>query len=356
MPYIPSELQDIAKRVAQGEQPQVSVRTLLGWFAESYRTKRAIREIDAALAVQHVKTDPHYNLTWLDGLISFLPAATEEANTPAAPTVVNRQVTLGDSLELLDSVALSLAVEIDPTYRIRRLKIAHRIPTSVAPDATVQHAVTLMLKNDFSQLPAMSTEREVKGLFSWKSLGSRVSQGQACTLVREAIDRHCEVTADASLFSVIPLIQEHDCILIRDSDRKIVGIMTAYDISATFGHLAEPFLVLGEIENHIRNLIRSKFTLEELVSNRDPGDLYRKIEAAEDLTFGEYIHLLENPERWTKLCLQIDRNLFVKDLDEIRRIRNDVMHFDPEGISESDRDSLRNFAEFLRRLERLRKK
>jgi hypothetical protein len=74
------------------------------------------------------------------------------------------------------------------------------------------------------------------------------------------------------------------------------------------------FLVLGEIENHIRNLVRGKFTAEELTSIRDPDDSARTIENVEDLTFGEYLRLLENCERWERLGLQIDRPTFVKEL------------------------------------------
>jgi hypothetical protein len=78
------------------------------------------------------------------------------------------------------------------------------------------------------------------------------------------------------------------------------------------------------------------------------------IEAVDDLTFGEYLRLVENPDRWEKLDLQIDRVLFIKEVDEVRRIRNDVMHFDPEGIESSDVNILRYFMAFLRRLQKLR--
>jgi DNA-directed RNA polymerase specialized sigma54-like protein len=37
-------------------------------------------------------------------------------------------------------------------------------------------------------------------------------------------------------------------------------------------------------------------------------------------------------------------------LDQVRKIRNDVMHFDPAGIQATDLQSLRNFARFLRKL------
>ena len=45
----------------------------------------------------------------------------------------------------------------------------------------------------------------------------------------------------------------------------------------------------------------------------------------------------------------MNRGLFVKTLDEVRRIRNDVMHFDPEGIQEQDVQSLRDFVRLMRR-------
>jgi hypothetical protein len=95
---------------------------------------------------------------------------------------------------------------------------------------------------------------------------------------------------------------------------------------------------------------------KEFVHTADPDDSARTIENVEDLSFGDYLRLLENRERWERLGLQIDRPTFVKDLDEVRMIRNDVMHFDPEGIGEPEVTKIRKFAEFLRLLEKLRRK
>jgi len=57
--------------------------------------------------------------------------------------------------------------------------------------------------------------------------------------------------------------------------------------------------------------------------------------------------LLQKEDRWEKLQLLIDRGSFIKRLEEIRDIRNDVMHFDPDGISEEDLQVLRDFTLFL---------
>ncbi len=66
------------------------------------------------------------------------------------------------------------------------------------------------------------------------------------------------------------------------------------------------------------------------------------------------MRLLENPKRWDRLKLAVDRVLFCKDLDRVRRIRNDVVHFDPDGITTEDLDMLRDFTRFLKQLEAIR--
>ena len=40
----------------------------------------------------------------------------------------------------------------------------------------------------------------------------------------------------------------------------------------------------------------------------------------------------------------------LKRLEKIREIRNDVMHFDPDGLEDEDLNTLREFAQFLKRL------
>jgi hypothetical protein len=96
-------------------------------------------------------------------------------------------------------------------------------------------------------------------------------------------------------------------------------------------------------------MIGTKFTSPELASAKDPGAAEREIKVVDDLTFGEYIRLLQNPDRWTKLQVAVDRVLFCGDLDAIRGIRNDVTHFDPDGITDDELEKLRDA--FLRQLE-----
>jgi hypothetical protein len=126
-----------------------------------------------------------------------------------------------------------------------------------------------------------------------------------------------------------------------------------YDISVTFVELREAVLLLSEIENLIREMLDGRFSKAELEKARDPLDAARKINDAIDLTFGEYVRLLQNPEAWEKLQTRIDRATFVGYLDKVRIIRNDTMHFDPDGIEDRKLQELRDFARLLKQIKEL---
>ncbi len=68
---------------------------------------------------------------------------------------------------------------------------------------------------------------------------------------------------------------------------------------------------------------------------------------------GEYIRLLENPAHWEKVKLRIDRTTFVEQLQSVRRIRNDIMHFDPDPLGKDDLLRLRQFVAFMQTLREL---
>jgi CBS domain-containing protein len=345
-----TRLQDIARALKDSEPvPPVAVRAFLSWFWNSQRRGRWIASwIRERLEEAGLKTVPDFESTYLDAEIKF-ELATEEAN-PATET----QGETAQVVKAPDNIGIRVSPPAfaDPTYRISKLAAANRVPISVKPDSSLTEAVTLMMANDFSQMPVMGNERDVKGTISWQSIGTRLSLGQAPKLVREAMDPHAEVSSDASLFSAIPVIVEQGYALVRSAlDKKISGIITTSDLSLQFEQLSEPFLLLGEIENHIRRIIDPRFSCDELAAVRDDADESRDVKSVADLTFGEYKRLLEEPSRWAALHLDIDRGVFIQLLEKVRVIRNEVMHFDPDGIEDDSLATLRDFAKFLRTLQ-----
>jgi predicted transcriptional regulator len=332
-------LQAIAEQIKEGRQPDtVSVRTLLQWFYAQRRGSNVVWRIRRQLREAGLATEPDFESSWIDAQIQFV-AAIEDAG-------------IDESSDVGSNGAAEVEVDApDPTYRISKLESANRTPVWVNQDETLAVAVALMLANDYSQLPVMQDERNVKGMISWGTIGKRLSLSLPSGLVRDCMTEQVNETGlDTSLFAAIDGIIKNEYVLVRRKDQTICGIVTTSDLSNQFLLLAEPFLLLGEIENHIRRMIDGRFSGEQLESVRDPSDGERTIETAADLTFGEYIRLLERPDHWSLFKLGIDRTVFVHKLDRVREIRNDVMHFDPDGTPGSDLQILRTFLKMLQEL------
>jgi CBS domain-containing protein len=229
--------------------------------------------------------------------------------------------------------------EIDPIPRISKLKAANldsefeegkgKGLVSVTRDTSLREAITLMILNDFSQLPIYSTSKgEVDGMVSWKSIGRNLGLGKKCITVNDCKEDITVLKYDTPLFDAVKDVLEKEVVLVRRIDKTISGIITTTDIGEEFISLAEPFLLIEQIENHVRRLLHEKFSPEEIQINSKYEEKTKEIKNLSDMTFGQYVRILENPERFNKLNIDIDRALFVKQLEEVRLIRNDVMHFD----------------------------
>jgi CBS domain-containing protein len=348
---IPDQLKQVAEQINQGTERSETVRILLSWFESERRGYWKVQEIRKALRKLRLKTEPDFEEAWIDAPVAFLTKPKKDK--PSVDSIAGVEAETNPQGNTNEApVPAKYSDGAHSRIKIGVLTAANTPPVCIAPDADVREATTLMMQNNFSQLPVTTSERDLKGIISWKSLGSRLSLGRPCKKVRECMDTASEIRSDASLFEAIQQIVQHECVLVRDATRKLTGIVTTDDLSVQFAQLGEPFLLLGQIENHIRNLIANKFTKTELAEVRDPADSGREIEDISDLSLGEYIRLLEEPRRWEKLEIQIDRKTFTAELKCIGRIRNDVMHFHPDGVGPEDLGTLRKFGRFLSDLEK----
>jgi CBS domain-containing protein len=348
---IPDQLRQLAEHVTQGGERSETVRTLLSWFDAERRGYWKVQEIRKALRKLKIKTEPDFEEAWIDASIAFLTKPKKEKPSPPADPKESLDPVQNTGENANEPIPGKNANGLHSRIKIGVLAAANKPPLCISPDADLSEAITLMLQHDFSQLPVTTTERDVKGIVSWKSLGSRLALGKQCKKVRDCMEPSTEIRSDASLFDAIQQIVEHECVLVRDATRKLTGIVTTEDLGRQFAQLGEPFLLLGQIENHVRNLIANKFTKAELAAVRNPADSGREIEDVSDLTFGEYTRLLENPKGWETFAIQIDRKTFTDELKRVAEIRNDVMHFHPDGVGPEDLHSLRKFTRFLNDLE-----
>lgn len=330
---------DQLEKIAQNLENQISqiekVRTILSWFGIQRRGRaKAISRISKALEKYKLTTIPNWEDVHIDADVKF---------------------------ELTTNVNIKEIAYSDPSHKVERLDSANQGQSlvSVKRDDSLSKAITLMLINDFSQLPVMQGDRNPEGFINWKTIGERLAlceEDKSCNLkVSDFMEKDIIVIPkNETIFNAIEQISKYDFLLVKDpTNGKITGIITAHDLNDQFKLLAKPFLLISEIENGLRQLInKARFLLPELQEARH-GDKSRNVEGIADLTFGEYKNLLAKPENWTKLNLKLDRVEFIKKLEKIRDLRNDIMHFDPDGLEEKDIEILEEFAYFLRALRNL---
>ena len=310
-------LKDVAHRMKQEFEndnvpspEEITAREFIRKFGWERRRPRLVNHIRNRLEHLALEVTPDFEFSYIDDVVRIelnAEAMGEAASTPP----------------------------VDPTHRIRMLTAARKKPISVKPNDQLCKATTVMLLHDYSQLPVMQSDRDLRGIISWESIGARLSLGQECRDVKDCMLPAQEVPSTTPLFDAIGTIVEFGYVLVRGSDNKITGIVTASDLSEQFVSMAGPFLFIGQIEGYLRQLIHRKFTVEELKCASNDGD---RIEGAADLTLGDYCRLLEKPDNWQKLKLEIDRPVFIKHLHEVREIRNDVMHFNVD-LEENDGDN-----------------
>lgn len=342
---IPDTLREIAERVSEGKKPRHTLRSLLGYFGQARRGSVVNHRIAEALAALDLRTEPDFRAAFIDDQLRFVPADAPPVEPPPA----------GDDDDVQEKVYVGQDARRDgSTFRVVRFldeeKLARGL-TSLAPDATIAEAVTLMLARDYSQIPVMTGERDLKGMVSWEAIGSAFGLGEAPRYVRDCMEPTDSIVGeDDSIFKLLDLVAQNEVALVRVRDRRFVTLFTAADLGVLYRDLSEQFILLGEIEDCIRALLeRGDFTTAQLASYRSP-DEEREVRRMDDLTFGGYLRILENPENWRRLKLGVDRATFVKELDEVRVIRNAVMHFDPDGLTPEQFERLNNVWAFLRRL------
>ena len=336
------EFAKIKSDVTDGRKVVMTVRDLLGLFEARRRRSGVVKRIRTELKDAGIVTNPDFTKVWIDAKIEFkktsdadcIDSATEDGQTGTVST---------DSTK-------------DSNFLISRLKAAVGGVISVNPQDTIQKAITLMLARDFSQLAVMSNERTLKGAISWKTIGKRLSHKHKLIEVKDAMEIAESIEDSETLFKATRQIIDHEYIFVRSpKSQKITGIVTATDLSEQFQSLSEPFLLMAQIENKIRNLLDGKFEVDKFRDACNPSDPDRKdrIESVADLTFGEYIRIIEEPENWTELDLSIDQKVFCGEMNMVREIRNDVMHFDPDGIDEEQYRQLRQFSRLMDELDSL---
>jgi len=340
------ELNSIVAALEAGKTAEpTTIRDFLGWFGAQRRTRLNVEYIEAQLAKAGVRTVPGYLNRWVDSPLGFELAREPDKSSKESARLSAATSTAGDATTEVEEGIKAEAD--DPSFRLGNVKSATGGLTSVKPNASLQEAVTLMMSRNYSQLPVMTGEREARGVISWKSIGARLAANVTSGEARNFMDGVRELPIDSSLFAAIPVIAEHGYVLVRASDKVYSGIVTASDIAFQFEDISKPFLLLAEIENQLRALIQRKLTKADVKKANSEEFLPSDFSSMHNLTFSNCVNALSHAENWDKLNLGMDRKLFCAELVEINKIRNGVMHFNPDPPDQAAMRRLHDISSML---------
>jgi hypothetical protein len=192
----------------------------------------------------------------------------------------------------------------------------------------------------------MAGARNLKGAVSLKSIAKARNANPGASL-SAAIIKAEAVPYTADLIGALPLIQRNEFVFVVGADQSVAGIVTLADVVEAYGNMASPFFMIGRIDQRLRGIIEAIFPMETISVLCDP-DGRRGLSGFEQLTMGDYQRILENPECWDTLRWQLDRRTICARLDEIAKIRNNLMHFNNDRLPEDVISMLQNFLDLLR--------
>nr|WP_314749882.1 CBS domain-containing protein [uncultured Porphyromonas sp.] len=236
------------------------------------------------------------------------------------------------------------------------LEEANREPDYVKREDSIEKATTLMLQKGYSQLPVSSNslqQHSIVGYISWQTIALKQVHGSSvhedsCGTVADYMHNHvCILPLDTPILEAMESVHKHGFILVSSLEKRICGMITAAEMNSSYRLLTEKFLLVEQIERQIRLLLDNRYTLAEINTLISTEENQEEVQSIDDLTFGQYIRIIESPDNWDKLSLSFDKAILHTLLNDVRDIRNDIMHFDPSGIDSDQLDKLSEICKFL---------
>jgi hypothetical protein len=338
------EFLDSALKAAESGSPrQVTVRELIGVWGSRVRDFGVNERVNADLNNRGLTTRPDFRAVTLDDTVSVILTTQMPSDEP----LVGIADKPSEALEVAQVTITADDDEVawDHGLTIGNLPSASKVVFSVAPDATFEQAITVMIIEDYSQLAVMSGPRNLKGAVSWKSI-AKARNANPDAKLSAAIFRAAEILYTADLISTLPLIQSREFVFVLGADRSVTGIVTLADVVEVYGQMASPFFMIGRIDQRLRRIIEATFSMKTIIALCN-SDGERSLDGYDQLTMGDYRRLLENPDCWDNLGWRLDRKLFSARLTEIAQVRNNLMHFNNDPLPDDMVSMLQNFLDLL---------
>ncbi|MET9717698.1 CBS domain-containing protein [Streptomyces rochei] len=361
-------LKEARKKADTSTPITLTVRNLLAWWGSSRRGYLVTEQVAAELANHGLSTVPDFAAVGLDDRVTLTgpPVDTEDSQdavaedeprserlvvgTPGEPEAAPpKRTPLTAAPPPSASVDEKSGDEDEPIQgqTVGNLRSALGGVTSVKSSASFEEAFTKMRLNGFSQLPVLNGTRNLQGAVTWESMALARYTDTEAPFARAIVKAHAVSYAD-HLIDVLPHLERFGFVLVKNQTNEIAGIVTIADVAAEYGATARPFLLIGDLDRQLRRVISEGLDLADVIALCD-SDGRRKLASFNQLSFGDYQRVLSNQEQWDKLGWPLDRKSFTDCLNELREVRNELMHFnDKDKAGEAAIPMLRNMIDLLR--------
>lgn len=340
---------------AEGRPVTLTVRELFGWWGAARRGYVISDQVAAELSNHALSTSPDFGAVPLDASVRLIntPVEKERDSEPEVAEASAQPLVGAPYPEGPDHEDTGVDDTLDESERepimgltIGRLDSALSGVVSVSSNSTFEEAVTKLTLNEYSQLPVMAGTRNLQGAVTWESIAMARHADAEAPFSRAIVPAHT-VPYDRHLVDVLPQLAQFGFVLVRDETNIVAGIVTANDAAAAYGALATPFSLIGELDQRLRRVVSDTADLARAIELCDPEGS-GGISSFDDMSIGDYQRILENPPMWEALGWPLDRKVFVRRLDELRTIRNELMHFNADGVEEGDVRKIRRMIAVLR--------
>jgi len=329
----PGKLLELRDRALADDAATVTVRELIRMWGVNRRRSSVIERVNRTLDAAGLATDPDFTVGSLDSTVAIVARSEDDEPESAVATAIGQTTDDHEPANLVVGNIPSATGGIKAVNPNDDLVVAH----------------SEMQAHDYSQLAVMEGKYKLIGAISWESIAKSLLINPLATLACCIEPNPAVVRVNQPLLDAVPAISRAGYVFVKDGHNQVTGIITTADLTDQFTLLTRPFLLLGEIEIVIRSAINHEFNAEDLFEATNPNN-DRVIEGAESLTLGEIQRFISNVHNFDRLGWAADRNVVNRQLGIVRRIRNEVMHFSPDPLDDTDLKVLSTFLDWVRDL------
>src|SRR6266540_1717414 len=203
-----------AKEKSFGSPVRLSVRELLAKWSAKRRGYWIVERIRTDLEDFSLTTYPDFNEVWIDSDVEIV--ALLQHPTP-------------DESVAIQETSTTSPIPREIYLRVNSLASANSGLVAVSPQDTVQTAQSLMMRYVYSQLPVLSSERDLRGAVSWESIAQARIRNSECSLA-DATGTAELVRDDDDLLAQIPRIVSSGFVFVQARDKRVVGVVTTADL------------------------------------------------------------------------------------------------------------------------------